>query len=70
MDDLVVHAYLVSTVKTSIIEGDSSGAYLKSLVPVWDSLVGQIFIVIGETLFNDSFGGIKNIWMFLWRWIE
>jgi hypothetical protein len=70
MDDLVVQAYSVYMVKTGIIERDSSGAYLKSLVPVWDSLAGKKCEEIGDTFLNDFIGGIKNIWMLLWRWIE
>jgi hypothetical protein len=39
-NDLVVQVQFISAVRTSRLEGDSSGAYLKKSCSIWDAFMG------------------------------
>ena len=66
----MVQFYFVSIVKTDILEGNSSGAYLKKFCSNFKCLGWVNAQRAWVTFLGNSYGGLRDILMQQWRCLE
>jgi hypothetical protein len=57
-------------VKTDRLEGDLRGVDLKKSCSSWNAFIGRMCKDLGATFLNESYGGLRNIWMHPWMWLK
>jgi hypothetical protein len=70
MDDFMVQVDSISSKKTDILEGGSSGAYLKKLCSSLGCLGLENVKDLRMTFLDECYGGLRHIWMQPWRWLK